>query len=96
MGNWLTVGLGTLPSQKCVWIACGANVIERFWRLLVGCDLRRAELVGLGMEDFQVREEHWVIADLIGNGKHLRTVPVPAWVKGAVDEWTDAATRLEA
>jgi len=26
------------------------------------------------MEDFQVREEHWVIADLIGKGKHIRTV----------------------
>ena len=23
--------------------------------------------------------EHCVIADLIGNGKHIRTVPVPAW-----------------
>ncbi|MGA9901098.1 MAG: hypothetical protein WBQ39_04105 [Terriglobales bacterium] len=29
--------------------------------LLIGCGLRRAELVGLGPEDFQVREEHWVI-----------------------------------
>jgi hypothetical protein len=28
--------------------------------------------------DFQVREENWVIADLIGKGKHIRTVPVPA------------------
>jgi len=41
---------------------------------LIGCGLRRAELVGLGLEDFQVREEHWVIADLIGKGKHIRTV----------------------
>jgi hypothetical protein len=41
--------------------------------------LRRAELVGLGAEDFQVREEHWVIPDLIGKGKHIPTVPVPAW-----------------
>ena len=40
--------------------------------LLIGCGLRRAELVGLGLEDFQVREEHWVIADLIGKGKHIR------------------------
>src|SRR5437660_12317707 len=47
--------------------------------LLTGCGLRRAELVGLGLGDFQVREEHWVIADLIGKGKHIRTVPVPAW-----------------
>src|SRR5438105_12897633 len=47
----------------------------------LGCGLRRAELVGLGLGDFQVREEHWVIADLIGKGKHIRTVPVPAWAK---------------
>jgi integrase len=60
--------------------------------LLIGCGLRRAELVALGLEDFQVREEHWVIADLIGKGKHIRTVPVPAWAKRVVDEWTDAAS----
>jgi len=28
-----------------------------------------------------------VIADLIGKGKHIRTVPVPVWAKRAVDEW---------
>jgi integrase len=60
--------------------------------LLIGCGLRRAELVGLGVEDFQVREEHLVIADLIGKGKHIRTVPVPRWAKRVVDEWTDAAS----
>ena len=46
--------------------------------LLVGCGLRRAELVGLGMKDFQAREEHRVIADLIGKGKRIRTVLVSA------------------
>jgi site-specific recombinase XerD len=59
--------------------------------LLVGCGLRRAELVGLRMEDLQLREEHWVIADLMGKAKHVRTVPVPAWTKRVVDEWTIAA-----
>jgi site-specific recombinase XerC len=59
--------------------------------LLIGCGLRRAELVGLALEDFQVREEHWVIADLIGKGKHIRTVPVPMWAKRAVEQWTEAA-----
>jgi hypothetical protein len=53
--------------------------------------LRRAELVGLRAEDFQIREEHWVIANMIGKGKHIRTAPVPAWVKRAVDAWTVAA-----
>ena len=32
-----------------------------------------------------------MIADLIGKGRHIRTVPVPVWAKNAVDEWTDAA-----
>ena len=59
--------------------------------LLIGCGLRQAELVGLGTEDFQVREEHWVIADLIGKGRHIRTVPIPTWTKRAVDEWMTAA-----
>jgi integrase len=59
--------------------------------LLIGCGLRRAELVGLRTEDFQVREEHSVIADLVGKGKHIRTVPVPLWAKRAVDQWTAAA-----
>jgi integrase len=44
------------------------------------------------MEDLQVREEHWVIADLIGKGKHIRTAPVPLWAKRAVDEWTTEAS----
>jgi hypothetical protein len=28
---------------------------------------------------------------LMGKGRHVRTVPVPDWVKAAVDEWTQAA-----
>jgi integrase len=43
------------------------------------------------MQDFQIREEHCVIADLIGKGKHIRTVPVPVWVKQTLDVWTATA-----
>ena len=32
--------------------------------LLIGCGLRRAELLGLTMNSIQLREEHWVIGDL--------------------------------
>jgi site-specific recombinase XerC len=52
--------------------------------------LRRAELVSLEIEDCQIREEHWVIVDLTGKAKHVRTVPVPARTKRAVNEWTTA------
>lgn len=32
--------------------------------MLIGCGLRRSELLSLAMDSIQVREEHWVIADL--------------------------------
>ena len=59
--------------------------------LLLGCGLRRGEALGLGLESIQQREEHWVIADLVGKGGHIRTVPIPEWAKTAVDAWTRAA-----
>ena len=45
----------------------------------------------LTVEQLQRREEHWAIVDLIGKGGHIRTVPVPNWVKSSVDAWTAAA-----
>ena len=30
---------------------------------------------------------HWVIADLIGKGGHIRTIPVPDWVKAGIEAW---------
>jgi integrase len=59
--------------------------------MLIGCGLRRAELLALSFESIQQREEHWVIADLVGKGGHVRTVPVPNWVKSTVDAWIAAA-----
>ena len=32
--------------------------------MLIGCRLRRPELLALTLESIQQREEHWVIADL--------------------------------
>jgi integrase len=59
--------------------------------MLIGCGLRRAELLALRLESIQQREEHWVIADLVGKAGHVCTVPIPGWVKTAVDVWTAAA-----
>ena len=33
-----------------------------------------------------------MIADLIGKGKHIRTVPVPVWAKNALDAWRIGGT----
>ena len=55
--------------------------------LLLGCGLRRSEAVALRLDQFQLREDHWVIADLLGKSGRLRTVPVPDWCKDLIDSW---------
>jgi hypothetical protein len=42
---------------------------------LLDCGFRRAEVAGLGVQDLQQREEHWVFADLIGKDGHCEDGP---------------------
>src|SRR5208282_831754 len=84
MGNWLTRN----EAQELVNAASRTNL--RGWRdgamvgMLLGCGLRRSEVVGLNLDQLQSREGHWVIVNLIGKGARLRTVPVPSWAKELV------------
>lgn len=91
VGNWLTVEQG----NKLLAVHSGKRLRDlrnhAVIAMLLGCGLRRAELVAVEVEDFELREGHWILADLIGKGHHMRTIPVPTWVKLAVDKWTDAA-----
>jgi site-specific recombinase XerD len=90
-GNWLSLE----QSRNLLASACGTGLRERrdhaILAVLLGCGLRRSELVGLDVEKIQVRQGHWVVVDLVGKGGHIRTVPIPKWVKEALDRWTTAA-----
>ena len=59
--------------------------------LLVACALRRTELAELDVGTIQQREGRWVLADLEGKGRRIRTVAIPIWVKQGIDAWTAAA-----
>jgi integrase len=59
--------------------------------LLVGCALRRNELAELDVETIQQREGRWVLADLEGKGRRIRTVAIPIWVKQGINAWMTAA-----
>ena len=91
IGNWLTAEQG----KRLLAAFDGGNLRGKrdyaMVAILLGCGLRRAEAASLLVEDLQQREEHWVVADLVGKGGHVRTVPVPNWVKVAVDDWLTAA-----
>src|SRR5271166_5423975 len=91
VGNWLTAEQG----KRLLLTADGTNLRGKrdyaTLAILLGCGLRRAELTALRVEDIQQREEHRVIADLVGKGGHIRTIPVPDWVKAGIDGWMTAS-----
>jgi integrase len=92
VGNWLSAAEGCRflsgTSAETLRQRRDAAIVS----LLLGCGLRRFEVVALKSGDIQKREDHWVIVDLVGKAGHVRTVPVPAWVKTAVDRWIESAT----
>jgi integrase len=95
VGNWLTAEQGKRLLEASSVDTLRGKRNGAMLAMLIGCGLRRAELLGLTMHSIQLREEHWVIADLVGKGGHIRTVPIPVWVKKAIDDWTEAVQITE-
>ena len=91
LGNWLTKEqakeLLTIPDRQTLKGKRDYVILA----LLVGCALRRQELASLDVETIQLREGRWVLADLEGKGRRIRTVAVPVWVKHGINAWQAAA-----
>src|SRR5262252_2883064 len=94
-GNWLSVEESSEVLRRAHGNGMRAKRDYAMLAMLFGCGFRRSELVGLEMDELQVRQGHWAIVDLIGKGGHIRTVPIPGWVKAAIDQWTQAAKVAE-
>jgi hypothetical protein len=43
------------------------------------------------LEHIPKRNNRWCIIDLVGEHGRVRTIPIPTWVKGAIDAWTSVA-----
>jgi len=59
--------------------------------VLLGCGLRRSEVAALTFAHVQQRDGRWCIVDLVGKHGPIRTMPMPTWVKVAIDAWTSPA-----
>jgi site-specific recombinase XerD len=86
LGNWLTV-----DEARSLWQLPNRNTLKgkrdrAILATLLGCALRRRELIDLTFDHIQRREDHWAIVDLVGKGGHIRTVPMPDWVKHTIDD----------
>jgi site-specific recombinase XerD len=87
-GNWLT-------AEQAWQLLCAPDTEtlkgkrdRALLAVLIGCGLRRQELSNLQLSDLDQRDGRWVVPELKGKGNRIRLVPVPAWVKEALDLWT--------
>ena len=94
-GNWLSAEQSSEVLRHALGETMRAKRDYAMLAMLFGCGFRRSELVGLELDEIQMRQGHWAVVDLIGKGGHIRTVPIPEWVKVALDQWTRAAGVME-
>jgi integrase len=91
LGNWLTVRQAqTLLNTPDATTTKGLRD-RAILAVLLGCGLRRSEVAALTMEHIQQRDGRWCIVDLVGKHGRVRTIPMPTWVKVAIDAWTPAS-----
>src|SRR5215469_15208501 len=91
LGNWLTA-----KQAQALLNAPDAGTIKglrdrAILAVLLGCGLRRSEVAALMFNHIQQRDGRWCVVDLVGKHGRVRTVPMPTWVKVAIDAWTGAA-----
>jgi integrase len=91
LGNWLTAkqaqALLNVPDART-----NKGLRDRaILAVLLGCGLRRSEVAALTFKHIQQRDGRWCIVDLVGKHGRVRTVPMPTWVKVAIDAWATAA-----
>jgi site-specific recombinase XerD len=94
-GNWLSAEQSSAVLQHSCGDGLRAKRDYAMLAMLLGCGFRRSELVGLELDEIQMRQGHWAVVDLIGKGGHIRTVPIPQWVKAGLDQWIVAAKVTE-
>ena len=65
-GNWLNRDQARLLLEKSDGESLRCTRDVAMISILLGCGLRRAELVSLRKEEVQSRQGHWAIVDLVG------------------------------
>ena len=83
-------GVFSVEPALNVLIRSGEDVGHVFAEL-VPRTLRPSEVAALTLGHIQQRDNRWRIIDLVGKHGRVRTIPMPTWVKGAIDVWTSAA-----
>jgi len=88
-GNWLSLEQAQ-QLINCPDISTPYGLRNRaILAILLGCGIRRHELVKLTLSQLQLRDGRWVITDLVGKRNKTRTVTLPIWVKQSIDAYLE-------
>ena len=94
-GNWLSLRQAqALLNAPDIETAKGLRD-RAILAVLLGCGLRRSEVAALTFKHTQQRDGRWCIIDLVGKHHRVRTIPMPTWVKVAIDAWATKAAVTE-
>src|SRR5580700_1360544 len=91
MGNWLSLKQAQMLLNAPDITTVRGLRDRAILAVLLGCGLRRSEVAALTFTHVQQRDGRWCIVDLVGKHGRVRTVPVPNWVKLAIDTWAGPA-----
>jgi integrase len=87
LGNWLSVKQAQALLNAPDITTTKGRRDRAILAVLLGCGLRRSEVAALTVGHIQQRDGRWCIVDLVGKHGRVRTVPMPTWVKVAIDAW---------
>ena len=91
LGNWLSMKQAQMLLNTPNATTTKGLRDRAILAVLLGCGLRRSEVAALTFAHVQQRDGRWCIVDLVGKHGRVRTIPMPTWVKVAIDAWTAAA-----
>jgi site-specific recombinase XerD len=91
VGKWATAEEASRPLAAPQAPTVKGKRDRAILAVLIGCALRRGELVGLTVADLQQRDGRAGFVVISGKGGRVRTVPVPDWVEAALQAWLQAA-----
>src|ERR1700751_2590865 len=83
-GNWLSAAQSSQVLRCSFGTSMRAKRDYAMLAMLFGCGFRRSELVGLQLDDIQMRQGHWAVVGLIG-----KRCPHPP---GPVSEWGESGS----
>jgi site-specific recombinase XerD len=91
LGHWLTA-----EQAEQILVAPDLTTLKglrdaALLAMLFSGGLRRSEVAGLEVNQFQQRSGRWLVADVLGKHGRIRSVPIPLWASETVTRWLTAA-----